>query len=276
MKGIKVFVGRVMLVALFALAASLVLTGGAWAAQYQKGAFTVTTDKAESALEYTSGGQTYGLQGWESDTRYRYTTNGVLTIKESGTYRVSMSGGTTTDRIKIAEGTTVNLTISGLNIAPNKTDGQMAHYGQGRPFDMKKATVNLTLEGTNKFKAPSFNTALFCPANSNLKINDNGTLNVEIITSDFAVAGIGGEGKVNPQFTKDGYPTITDKFDQLSRIRQWSDDEDSRCGNITIEGSPKVNVLLQIGDPQPTYNPDDVLMEHLGTMKNCVLVPPKI
>lgn len=64
MKGIKVFVGRVMLVALFALAASLVLTGGAWAKTV--GGFAITPDSLQEGTDYTytAAGPDYALEHW--------------------------------------------------------------------------------------------------------------------------------------------------------------------------------------------------------------------
>lgn len=245
-------------------------------ASLQAGDFIVDANST-SDYSYTLAGPDYKLQYWNTGN---YKSNGVLTILKSGTYTISMKSGVkvTTDRIKINPGLNVTLTINGLNIAPNPTDGYSDHYGQGRPFDMQGATVNLTLKGINNFKAPSYNTGLFCPGGSNLTIGGDGTLNVEIISSDYAVAGIGGEGSVNPQFTKEGYGDgVTGNYDQLARIRQWNDNQESRCGNITINGNAKVNVKLQIGDPDPTYDPDGVLMEYPGLgMKTCFLVSPVV
>lgn len=205
---------------------------------------------------YSPGGAKYALQGWNVGS---YTTNGVLTILKSGTYTISMSGsGSTTDRIKIASGVEANITISGLNIAPNQTDGYSDHYGQGRPFDMKGATVRLTLQGTNTFDAPAFSTALFCPANSKLTIDGSGTLNVKNYGKDLCVAGIGGEGKVRSLYTYAGMETadqtIVKGQEQLARLREWPNDGDSRCGDITINGTPKINVELKIGDWEKAAN----------------------
>lgn len=223
----------------------------AFGASLQAGDFIVDAN-SQADYSYTPAGADYKLQYWNTGN---YKSNGVLTILKSGTYTISMRNGVqvTTDRIKINPGLNVTLTINGLNIAPNPTDGYSDHYGQGRPFDMSGATVTLNVQGTNTFRAPAFSTALFCPAGSNLTVKGTGTLNAIIEGKDYAVAAIGGEGKNNPMFTKPGYGSeVISGQDQLARVRIWPDDNDSRCGNITFDGSMTVNAKVRVGEPAPS------------------------
>lgn len=243
-----------------AVLCAVFVCGSAWAATFVKGDFSITADN-ESSVTYTPAGSDYQLYGWNKGT---YKRNGVLEITESGTYTITMRSGKTqtTDRIKIRNGTNVYLTIEGLNIAPNQTDGSDAHYGEGRPFDMKGATVALTLKGTNTFIAPTFSTALFCPANSRLTIDGDGTLNINSYGKDLCVAGIGGEGKTDEKFTYDAMKNVnvTSGHENLYRVREWPNDDDSRCGDITINannGTPKINVQLKIGDWDPSASQGD-------------------
>lgn len=225
----------------------------AFGATLQAGDFIVDAN-SQADYSYTPAGADYKLQYWNTGN---YKSNGVLTILKSGTYTISMRSGVqvTTDRIKINPGLNVTLTINSLNIAPNPTDGYSDHYGQGRPFDMSGATVTLNVQGTNTFRAPAFSTALFCPAGSNLTVKGTGTLNAIIEGKDYAVAAIGGEGKNNPMFTKTGYGSeIISGQDQLARVRIWPDDNDSRCGNITFDGSMTVNAKVRVGEPAKSPN----------------------
>lgn len=74
--------------------------------------------------------------------------DGVLAFTADGSYTVSMASGviqTTTDRIVVASGITVNITLNGVNI-------DLASAG-GCAFDMTGATVNLALEGDNTLRS---------------------------------------------------------------------------------------------------------------------------
>lgn len=70
------------------------------------------------------------------DGAAKYKSNGVLTIRSGATVTIA-TPKQTTDRIEVQSGITANITLAGVNIAPNPTDGYMGHYGQGRPFSMK-------------------------------------------------------------------------------------------------------------------------------------------
>ncbi|WP_099204133.1 Ig-like domain repeat protein [Scatolibacter rhodanostii] len=102
--------------------------------------------------------------------------DGVFTV----TGDVTITGTTTTNRIKVASGASVNITL-------NDADIQVSEY-YICAFDMTTATVNLTLEGSNTLKSGAFRAGLEVPTGATLLLHGTGTLSA---TGGTFSAGIG-------------------------------------------------------------------------------------
>ena len=101
-------------------------------------------------------------------------SNGVFTVTDD----VTITGTTTNNRIVVATGATVNITLYNASIEVNSC-----------AFDMSGATVTLTLTGNNELKSGVGRAGLEVPAGSTLTIEGTGSL---IATSSGMGAGIGG------------------------------------------------------------------------------------
>ncbi|MDR1573367.1 MAG: S-layer homology domain-containing protein [Clostridiales Family XIII bacterium] len=93
--------------------------------------------------------------------------NNVFTVANGAT--VTVTGETKTNRIRVASGAAVNITLDGANIDISGTEKACA-------FDMADATVNLTLAGTNSLKSGMYNAGLQVPARSVLTIDGVGSM----------------------------------------------------------------------------------------------------
>ncbi|HPL26856.1 MAG TPA: fibronectin type III domain-containing protein [Anaerolineae bacterium] len=103
------------------------------------------------------------------DAGYTYSTDGVLTFMQDGTYLVSMTTAgatTTTDRIVVANGVTANITLNGVAI----------QLPAGCAFNIAGAAVNLTLTGNNTLQSGAHSAGLSCPIGAALTISGSGSL----------------------------------------------------------------------------------------------------
>ncbi|MBP1547798.1 MAG: hypothetical protein J6A37_14545 [Oscillospiraceae bacterium] len=132
-----------------------------------------------STGDFTITGGTYG-------TDYTYDdSTGTLTVLTGTALTIEGTGNATTDKIKIADGTTANVTIKNVNIDVSSTRGACAfEVGDG-------ATLNLTLEGTNTLKSRYGKAGLQVAEGETLVITENSTGSLDA-TGGTNAAGIGG------------------------------------------------------------------------------------
>jgi hypothetical protein len=118
-------------------------------------------------------------------TGYTYTSN-TLFITAAGHYVIGMKtpGSTTTaDCIVVRPGlTNVNITLNNVSIDKQNATSISA-------FDMRDATVNLSLQGTNVLKSGNFLGGIAVESGSSLTIDGSGSLSV---TGGLYASGIGG------------------------------------------------------------------------------------
>ena len=129
--------------------------------------------------DFTVTGGTEGI-----DFEYDEGT-GTLTVLTGTALTIEGTGNATTDKIKIGDGITANVTIKNVNIDVSDTYGACAfEVGDG-------ATVNLTLEGTNTLKSGWDCAGLQVQDGETLVITENSTGSLDA-TGDTQGAGIGG------------------------------------------------------------------------------------
>ena len=135
------------------------------------------TPSVTSTGDFTVTGGTYG-------TDYTYDEDtGTLTVLTGTALTIEGTGSATTDKIKINDGITANVTIKNVNIDLSGTSSVCA-------FEVgENSTVNLTLEGTNILKSGAHRAGLQVGEGETLIINGDGSLDV---TGGTAAAGIGG------------------------------------------------------------------------------------
>jgi len=131
------------------------------------------------------------VTGGADGTDYTYSTGGVLTFAQSGTYEVSMANpgaANTTDKIIVTGGTTddpADITLNGINI----------QLSSGCAFDIVSgAAVRLTLSGTNTLISGGAYAGLHVPEGALLTIGGAGELSA---TGGHSGAGIGGNYTVS-------------------------------------------------------------------------------
>jgi hypothetical protein len=96
--------------------------------------------------------------------------DGGITITANGTYIITGNGSGTANRIAVSSGVTADITLNGVNI-------DSPDYVGGRAFDIGgSATVNLTLEGTNRLRSSVYYAGLYLPSDATLTINGTGSL----------------------------------------------------------------------------------------------------
>lgn len=127
--------------------------------------------------DFTVTGGTEGVDfSYDADT-------GTLTVKTGTALTIDGTGSATTDKIKIGDGITANVTIKNVNIDVSGTDNTAAfEVGDG-------ATLNLTLEGSNILK--SGNSCAGLQVGGTLVITENSTGSLDA-TGGYLAAGIGG------------------------------------------------------------------------------------
>jgi len=85
-------------------------------------------------------------------TGYTYSSN-IITITANGSYTIT--GTSTSKRIKVASGVTADITLSSVGIDVSS--------GSTCAFDMTGATVDLTLIGDNTLKSGQYYAGLYVP-----------------------------------------------------------------------------------------------------------------
>ncbi|MBQ6942931.1 MAG: hypothetical protein IJN43_01250 [Ruminococcus sp.] len=150
---------------------------GIWSATINGTIYGLPTPSAPSTGSFTVTGGTYG-------TDYTYDEDtGTLTVLTDEAITIEGTGNATTDKIKINDGITANVTIKNVNIDLSGTSSVCA-------FEVgENSTVNLTLEGTNILKSGAHRAGLQVGEGETLIINGDGSLDV---TGGTAAAGIGG------------------------------------------------------------------------------------
>ena len=129
-----------------------------------------------STGSFTVTGGTYG-------TDYTYDeSTGTLTVLTGTALKIEGTGSATTDKIKIGDGITANVTIKNVNI--DVRGGAAIEVGDG-------ATLNLTLEGSNTLKGGNSCAGLQVGEGETLVITENSTGSLNSTGGDFG-AGIGG------------------------------------------------------------------------------------
>lgn len=225
---------------------------------------------AALALAMSFTGSAWGALSVTGNSSGYTHTGGVLTITAPGEYTINGGGSETSDRIVVRSGVKAIITLENVIIKRPKLDGDIpsvtvsggqerlpgyktgdsgvGDQSQGRPFSMKGAEVTLIVKGTNSFTATAYSTALFCPKDSILTIEGDGTLDV-IAGDQVSVSAIGGEGTWDKQY-KQFYEANTSYGSAAgyNYQRSWKNaGDDGICGKITIKGSVKLNAKVNGG-----------------------------
>jgi len=145
----------------------------------------------------TSYGAAFMVSG---GTAYTYV-DGVLTITGNGTYTIEMNTTTLRERIVVASGVTVNITMSNVNINMSGNNGLCA-------FDMSGTTVNLTLIGDNILRSGSNRAGIQAPSGSTLVITEASTGSLTVTGGNNSAGIGGGNGSAGGSITING-GTIT-------------------------------------------------------------------
>ncbi|RCX17160.1 putative repeat protein (TIGR02543 family) [Anaerobacterium chartisolvens] len=134
----------------------------------------------------------FQVEGGEPETDFTYES-GLLTILTDTP--LTISGSTTTDRIKVTDGVNANITLSDVSIEP------IADYTCGfKIADNSTGNVSITLEGTNLLKSSTD----FAGLEKNGVGGDVGTLT---ISGDGSLTAIGGENSagIGGSYSGGGY-----------------------------------------------------------------------
>ncbi len=148
-----------------------------------------TTTEGVAPLEGMGEPKTYGdftVTGGTEGIDFEYDEGtGTLTVKTGTALKIEGTGSATTDKIKIGDGITANVTIKNVNIDVSGTDDTAAfEVGDG-------ATLNLTLEGSNILKSGNSCAGLQVAEGETLVITENSTGSLDA-TGGTNAAGIGG------------------------------------------------------------------------------------